>query len=201
MSSVSPKTWQWICRSFSTSPTNGLFKSIFQVTLLYQHDIIMLLVTLLYKLDMLSLLGDLNEHAKAFPVLLMKSLFKTIFQVKLPHQLDEHCLPGDLENECADYCLPQYHQWMSFSRPLSKWNYLFRGFISREIWIVKLHSWVFPRVTDEQLFKTMFQVKLSYRLRALSPGRTEKWICWAESLSVLLTNGFFKTIFWVILLY
>ena len=38
-----------------------------------------------------------NECAeRSFPVSLMNSYFKAIFQVKLPYQLDELCLPGDL---------------------------------------------------------------------------------------------------------
>ena len=53
------------------------------------------------------------------------------------------------------------------------------------------------------LCKTILQIKLSYWLKALSPGKTEQRECRAEflTLTVLLTNGLCKTIFWAILSY
>ena len=41
----------------------------------------------------------------------------------------------------------------------------------------------------DSLFKTIFQVKVSYWLKALSPGRPEKPTCKAQSSQVLLSNA------------
>ena len=61
-----------------------------------------------------------EQWAKAFPVLPTNALFKTIFWVKLLYQMDELCLPGDLNNECAEHRLSQCHWCMVFSRPSLK---------------------------------------------------------------------------------
>ena len=51
------------------------------------------------------------------------------------------------------------------------------------------------------LFKTIFWVKLSFSLEALSPGKTEQWTWRGESFPVLLTNGPLNAILWVELSY
>ena len=52
--------------------------------------------------------------------------------------------------------------------------------------------------TANRHVEIIFQKKLSYQLEALTPRRPEKWM---YVFSAVTTNGHFKTIFWVKLLY
>ena len=65
----------------------------------------------------------------------MNGLYNTIFKLKLLYEMDEHCLPEALDNECAE-----------LSSKVSMMN---------------------------SLFKTIFQVTLSYFLEAVFPGRAD----------------------------
>ena len=61
--------------------------------------------------------GRPEQMCRHFPVLLLNTLSKTIFQVKLSYQLYGLCLLGML-NRCAEASL--YQWWISFTRPSSE---------------------------------------------------------------------------------
>ena len=64
-----------------------------------------------------------------------------------------------------------------------------------EQWMCKTNP--SPESMMNSIFKTIFQVKLSFYLGALCTGRTDQWTCRTESFPTLLTNGLFNTIFLV----
>ena len=78
---LSPGGSEQKCRGILMSEMNGPYKTIFQVTLLYQ-------------LTEHSVPGDLNECAEASQMSPMNGLFKTIFGVQL-QRLVELCFPAD----------------------------------------------------------------------------------------------------------
>ena len=128
---------------------NGHFKIIFWVNL--------------YQLKELCIPEDLNKkHAVSCPVSPMKGHFMTIFWAEL-YQLKKLHLPrdafylqGDLNNEHPE----------SSSRTLPTKGVLSsrRHSTFRTTWTI---TWVFPTVSENSHFRTIFSVHLLYWLKEL----------------------------------
>ena len=113
-------------------------------------------------------MGDLSEHAEDSPASLMKSPFKTIFHQKLLYQLDEHSLPGGLDNECAQQSSrvsPMNDFFKTTSEVIPSAHRLCcQGDLNSK------YAQVFPKVTDEQPFQEHLPSKT-----ALFTSRSDSW--------------------------
>ena len=140
-----------------------------------------------------------------------------MFWVKLFYWLDKLCCLGDLNNECVQQNLLQWHWQMFISSPsiVSTWYPLSPR--RSEKWMCRA---VFPS-DNNSLFMKNFRVTLLYQFMALqlctpdnacaealpvsptwnSAWRHIQWTCRAKSSPVSPVNGIFKTIFWLKLFY
>ena len=141
----------------------------------------------------------MNVKSRVFPVSLIDSLFKTIFQVKVWYELNKVYLPGDLYNECAHSRLPQCHQWMAFHDHLvtetivSSQKFCLSGDGPDVQSPRRPEQWMYtaealPASSRYDLFKTTFQVGLLYCLNEICLLENHGRMCRGFLLSV--TNAF-----------
>ena len=80
--------------------------------------------------------------------------------------------PGDLNNACEEPRLPWGHLQMTFSRPSSNLNYHINSKLSPDRpQQLTCRAKASPVSLMYGHFKTILLQKLSYQLKALSPGR------------------------------
>ena len=160
--------FEQMCRGFAVSPTNGLFKTIFQV----KH----------YWLNNICLSENLNECVEAS----LYALYKTIFQVSLLNQLNKLCLPKDLKEHAeASLCHQQapFQDHLLSKTLLPQWT-LSPGRPKQICWGFLVHP------LQNHLLIPGKPILLTQW--ALSYGRSER-ICRGFTVSTM--NGLFKTIF------
>ena len=112
----------------------------------------------------LLFLGDLNnDYEESFQVSLTKGLFKTISSL--------NCHTDSMSSVSQEIWTMHV---LNLSNVTYKWP--FQEYLLLQL-LYQLKSAVFQ---ENDFFKTIFWVKLSYQLKALSVGRPERWTCRAE---------------------
>ena len=101
----------------------------------------------------------------------MDPLYKTIFQVSLSYQLDNLCLSGDLNNECAEGS-PVSPIWRCLPEDLTK------------------HADASPVIVMNALWKTIFWENLSYGLNELHLLREEAYGQISQKVNQKQIHGF-----------
>ena len=111
----------------------------------------------------------------------MNSHIKTIFWVHL-YQLEEFCVPGDLNNKCT-VSLLQCYWWMAISRP----SYEYNSIDSMSLETCKVSS---PMSPTSGSYKTIFWVQLYWHCvpgdMQNFPSVTYKWLFQDHLLSTTL---------------
>ena len=132
-----------------------------------------------------------DQMCRGFPVSVVNALYKIIFWVSLLYWLDELCLPGHLNNECAE------------ASPVSLIHSLFKAIFSLKLlyWLEALtnqrtQQWML-RAEDSQvsvrhgLFKNILSLKLQYWLKALVSQENDSNLCLPKTSTINMQRWVF----------